>query len=144
MLTSTGFSTSTPAPSPSPATSRLSSLTQAPASLASTSSIPSSVKEIAEYIDSLPKKKKDGLPSRNKLRKDDRLRGEVNRKTGLLRIEKRSSKLRPWKGDERLFSKKVWDWLCQDETDEPDDEEFARRLQREEMGLRKQRSLQRE
>ncbi len=104
-----------------------------------TESISNSVVELASYINQMPKKK-DGLPSRNKLRKDNRLKGEVSRKTGCLRVQKRGSKLRRFVGDGRLFSEDMWSWLCGDQSEEEeeeiDDQQLAIQLQREERGLR--------
>ncbi|KAK3708112.1 hypothetical protein LTR37_011616 [Vermiconidia calcicola] len=105
--------------------------------ITSPTTIPDDVSKLANYINSLPTKK-NGLPSRNKLRKDARLKGEVSRKTGCLRVEKRGSKLSKWEGDKRLFSAELWAWLVDEEGKglERKSVELAKKLQREERGLR--------
>lgn len=82
--------------------------------------IPNQVRQLASYINQLPKKR-DGWPSRNKLRKDNHLRGEINRKTGYLRIEKRNGQLRRFRGDDRLFTAEMWRYLAGDEEGDEDD-----------------------
>ena len=72
--------------------------------------IPEVIKALGDYINCLPRKR-NGLPSKNEMRKDVKLNGEASRKTGCLRVEKRGGRLRKWKGDERLFTKTMWDWL---------------------------------
>ncbi|KAK3700184.1 hypothetical protein LTR37_016063 [Vermiconidia calcicola] len=108
--------------------------------ITSPTTIPDDVSKLADYINSLPTKK-NGLPSRNKLRKDARSKGEVSRKTGCLGVEKRGSKLRKWEGDKRLFSAELWAWLVDEKEDgekglERKSLDLARKLQREERGLR--------
>ena len=68
----------------------------------------------AIYINDLPKRR-NNLPSRNNLRRDANLKGEISRKTGFLMQEKRGSKLRPWRGDHRLFTEEMWAWLTDEE-----------------------------
>ncbi|KAK5173188.1 uncharacterized protein LTR77_003310 [Saxophila tyrrhenica] len=148
--------TPTPPPPPPPSPTHPSS----PSSSAPT--ITPSLAQLAAHINQLPKLK-GGLPSRNKLRKDDVLRGEVNRKTGYLRLQQRGGRLRGRRGDRRLFDEKMWARLCDsqkqeeeegeaeveaEEVVEGEEEEVAvtdedsalgRRLQREERGLRSRR-----
>ncbi len=72
--------------------------------------LPMDVLELVERINEMPVNAA-GLPSRNKMRKCGKLAGEISRKTGHLKVEKRGGKLRRWSGDERLFSARVWRWL---------------------------------
>lgn len=79
--------------------------------------IPEDVEQLAQHINSLPGNRKGKVrqfPSRNTLKKDDLLRGEVSRKTGCLRLEARGSRLRKWYGDERLFEMEMWRYLTEE------------------------------
>ncbi|KAK5125145.1 hypothetical protein LTR85_000821 [Meristemomyces frigidus] len=77
--------------------------------------IPEDVQELAQHIREMPVNRIGGkFPSRNTLKQDPKLAGEVSRKTGCLRLESRGSKLRSWKGDERLFSARVWRYLTEE------------------------------
>ena len=110
--------------------------------------IPQDVQELAAHIKTLPCsriKKNNGelsviaastprrnladcdqsggdFPSRNTLKQDPKLAGEVSRKTGCLMQDHRGSKLRRWKGDERLFTTRMWQYLTEERypaADEP-------------------------
>ncbi|KAK5129896.1 hypothetical protein LTR08_002732 [Meristemomyces frigidus] len=81
--------------------------------------VPQDVHELATYIKSLPVSRiktnnGGGLPSRNNLKRDARLAGEVSRKTGCLMVEYRGGKLRRWNGDERLFTTRMWQYLTEE------------------------------
>ncbi|KAK4540876.1 hypothetical protein LTR36_008818 [Oleoguttula mirabilis] len=77
--------------------------------------IPKYAQELARHINSMPLNRIGGeFPSRNTLKQDPKLRGEVSRKTGCLRVDWRGSKLRRWKGDKRLFSAKMWRYLTEE------------------------------
>jgi len=86
--------------------------------------IPPEIQQLADYINRLPKKRGGGqkFPSRNTLKRDPRLQGEVSRKTGCLRIEARGSRLRKWVGDERLFEDRMWRFLTDEGFDGVDGE----------------------
>lgn len=83
--------------------------------------IPPELIKMAAYINGLPRNpvgKKDGrieFPSRNTLKKDARLVGEVSRKTGRLMLDYRGGKLRVWYGDERLFDQRMWRYLTEED-----------------------------
>lgn len=84
--------------------------------------IPAEVQTLADYINALPRRS-NGYPSYNVLRKDKYLAGEVSRKTGYLTIKERLgkvSKLRPFKGDPRLFDAGMWAWLTKNDDDGED------------------------
>lgn len=80
--------------------------------------IPGYIRELANHINSLPRNERISkyrqFPSRNALKKDAKLAGEVSRKTGCLRLETRGGKLRRWFGDERLFPLATWAFLTGD------------------------------
>jgi len=75
--------------------------------------IPADIIRLAKYINGLPKNTKGRqllYPSYNCMRHDEKLDKEVGKRTGRL---SQGSKLRPWLGDERLFSKEMWRYLTE-------------------------------
>lgn len=85
---------------------------------ASPKPIPVDIQTLADHINGLPQnprgRKDGGLPSRNTLKKDVQLKGEVSRKTGCLRLAVRGGKLRQWVGDLRLFDARMWLFLTEE------------------------------
>ncbi|KAK3110117.1 hypothetical protein LTR53_015931 [Teratosphaeriaceae sp. CCFEE 6253] len=79
--------------------------------------IPADLLELARVIRGLPRNtmgrsSAHAYPSRNTLRQCAALRGEVSRKTGVLRVARRGGRLRGWAGDGRLFGEGMWMYLC--------------------------------
>ena len=90
--------------------------------------IPADIQALADHINSLPclKLGRRGdhtaeFPSRNLLKKDARLQGEISRKSGCLVLEKSGGRLRKWYGDERLFGERMWRYLTDEKYNGKDD-----------------------
>lgn len=79
------------------------------------------VETLADHVNALSRNK-HGFPPRVYLRNDPMLRGEFDRRCGVLMTVRGGSRLRARYGDTSLFSLEMWQYLCNTKSAEHVDE----------------------